>query len=217
MVCKKCKQQFNRTVFIDGHKHRLEQNRPYCVNCYPIGCCPRSKLDVVSSEELQKLFDESVNYIEVLEKCGLSKNNNNYNKLNEIIAKYHIDLTKINTNRKVYQKNHQTIYNKSTFLERLENGNIFKKSSQLLNLLVIFEVKAYKCEQCGLSEWNGKYIRLELHHKDGNNKNNRLDNLEILCPNCHSQTDNFRFRNRKTFRSEQDTAGSTPARPIGKV
>lgn len=42
------------------------------------------------------------------------------------------------------------------------------------------------CELCGLSEWQGKKLTLEVHHKDGNHYNNTLDNLQLLCPNCHS-------------------------------
>lgn len=60
----------------------------------------------------------------------------------------------------------------------------------------VLEEQNGKCS-CGLgSEWNGKPITLELHHIDGNPKNNKKENLSILCPNCHSQTDNFRFNKR---------------------
>lgn len=58
-------------------------------------------------------------------------------------------------------------------------------------------LKENKCECCGISEWNGKPLNCELHHIDGNNSNNNLDNLIILCPNCHSQTENFRSKNKK--------------------
>lgn len=58
-------------------------------------------------------------------------------------------------------------------------------------------IKTNKCERCGISEWNGKPLNCELHHIDGNNANNNLDNLIILCPNCHSQTENFRSKNKK--------------------
>lgn len=51
--------------------------------------------------------------------------------------------------------------------------------------------KEYKCESCGISSWNEKEITLQLHHKDGNHSNNKLSNLVILCPNCHSQTHDF--------------------------
>ena len=46
-------------------------------------------------------------------------------------------------------------------------------------------IKEAKCECCGLSEWMGKPIPLELHHKDFNHNNNTLENIVILCSNCH--------------------------------
>ena len=61
-------------------------------------------------------------------------------------------------------------------------------------------IREHKCECCGLTEWNGKPIPLELHHKDGNHYNNDLTNLEILCPNCHAQTDNYSCKKRKDVR-----------------
>lgn len=52
------------------------------------------------------------------------------------------------------------------------------------------------CARCGISEWQGFKICLELEHKDGNNENNDRDNLEALCPNCHSLTSTWRGRNK---------------------
>lgn len=48
-----------------------------------------------------------------------------------------------------------------------------------------------KENRCGITEWQGKPIVCQLHHIDGNPSNNSIGNLQILCPNCHSQTDNF--------------------------
>ncbi len=53
------------------------------------------------------------------------------------------------------------------------------------------------CEICGIFNWLENKISLEIHHIDGNNKNNNTNNLQILCPNCHSQTDNYRTKNIK--------------------
>ena len=63
--------------------------------------------------------------------------------------------------------------------------------------LILKEVN-YCCESCHNSHWLGKPLWLEIHHKDGNNKNNVRENLIVVCPNCHSVVDeNYRFRNRK--------------------
>ena len=60
-------------------------------------------------------------------------------------------------------------------------------TSHKLKLKLIKDgIKECKCELCGVSEWLGKPLPLELHHKDGNHYNNSLENLIILCPNCHS-------------------------------
>lgn len=50
------------------------------------------------------------------------------------------------------------------------------------------------CENCGVSQWQGTELSLEVHHVDGNTKNNRKENLQVLCPNCHSVTPNWRRR-----------------------
>lgn len=58
-------------------------------------------------------------------------------------------------------------------------------------------IKKPVCENCGCSDWLGKPINLELHHVDGNRQNHELKNLRLLCPNCHSQTDTYRAKNKK--------------------
>lgn len=57
-------------------------------------------------------------------------------------------------------------------------------------------LKSPECEVCGLREWRGARIGFALHHVNGNGVDNRIENLQILCPNCHSQTDTFAGRNR---------------------
>lgn len=60
----------------------------------------------------------------------------------------------------------------------------------------VFEEQNHCCNKCKLATWFDKAIVLELEHKDGNNQNNIRENLEGLCPNCHSITDTWRGRNK---------------------
>lgn len=62
----------------------------------------------------------------------------------------------------------------------------------------------YKCAICGISEWNGKKLSLELDHINGINYDNRLENLRWLCPNCHSQTSTYGSRNQQINESEYE-------------
>ena len=84
--------------------------------------------------------------------------------------------------------------------DRLFNGE--KLHIQTLRKILIVDVENC-CELCNTSKWLDNPITLEVHHIDGNNKNNELQNLQILCPNCHSQTDNFRAKNIKNKRCNQ--------------
>lgn len=75
-------------------------------------------------------------------------------------------------------------------------------------------LKENRCEECGLSDWRGKPLLLELHHINGDPLDNRLENLQMLCGNCHSQTDNYGGRNghrRKRYGDEADPEPSLPA------
>ena len=58
-------------------------------------------------------------------------------------------------------------------------------------------LKQYVCEQCGNTQWMNRPIPLEVHHIDGDKNNNQLENLQLLCPNCHALTPTYRGKNIK--------------------
>lgn len=79
------------------------------------------------------------------------------------------------------------IKNSPTYKTALEySQSSFVKSYVLKQKLIRDGIKEDKCEICGVSIWQGVKLPLELHHKDNDHFNNDLDNLQILCPNCHS-------------------------------
>lgn len=74
------------------------------------------------------------------------------------------------------------------------------QSNKLKIRLLKENYKECRCERCGLTEWQGIQIPLELHHNDGNCFNNNLNNLTLLCPNCHALTDNYCGKNKKAHK-----------------
>jgi len=89
-----------------------------------------------------------------------------------------------------------------TIKKNVINDFINEKNREFLNPTIrkyILESNNYSCEICGWSRknpYNG-VIYLDIHHIDGNRKNNRINNLQVLCQNCHSLTGTFRGMNRK--------------------
>ena len=77
----------------------------------------------------------------------------------------------------------------------VENSK-YTNSYRLKLRLFSENIKHKKCEVCDNIKWLGKEIPLELHHINGINSDHRLNNLMILCPNCHAQTDNYRSKNK---------------------
>jgi len=72
-----------------------------------------------------------------------------------------------------------------------------RNRAHLLRRLVTAGLKPPRCELCGIAEWLGLPLTLQLHHRNGSGLDNRLDNLQVLCPNCHSQTDTWSGRNKR--------------------
>ncbi len=160
----------------------------------------RSILYDFTPSELQTLLDTSDSYSDILRKIGINPKGGNPRTLHKIISEYDLDETQLNINRrKLYSRNstYSHLQKKKSMEDILSNNCNFFSSYHLLKRLVNEGYKEYKCENCGLTEWLGKPLSLQLDHIDGNHQNNTLSNLKILCPNCHSQTNTFAGKNRK--------------------
>jgi 5-methylcytosine-specific restriction endonuclease McrA len=80
-------------------------------------------------------------------------------------------------------------------LEVLLVAGVRRQRGHIKQRLLGAGLKENRCEKCGISEWQGKPLSMQLHHINGDGLDNRLENLELLCANCHSQTSTYGGRN----------------------
>lgn len=85
--------------------------------------------------------------------------------------------------------------------ELLVVGRRATNRSYLKRRLIAAGLKDDRCERCGLTEWLGEPLAPQLHHVNGDKHDNRLENLSLLCPNCHALTENWGGRNRARTRA----------------
>ena len=141
----------------------------------------------ISNDEFKRFVKESHTYADVCRKMGWKPQGGNYRYVKKYISELKLDTShftmkgRINSGIKHNEKN----------VEYYLTTNSYVKAERLKWKLFSTSLKEYKCEKCGRSNWEGNQISLQLHHINGDNTDNRLENLQILCPNCHSQTDNY--------------------------
>ena len=104
-------------------------------------------------------------------------------------SEYH--LTELGKNVGLKGTNKPWAEHRKLKLDDILNNVSFEVSAKLKQRLFKAGLKKNVCEECSISEWNGKPIVCHLDHVNGDNKDNRLENLKILCPNCHSQTPTY--------------------------
>jgi hypothetical protein len=104
---------------------------------------------------------------------------------------------KVNPSGKGIRKPKRDGFDKIALSEILKGEHPQYQTNKLRIRLIKDGIKEEKCEVCGITEWNGKRVSFELDHIDGNRTNHKIENLRIICPNCHSQTHTYRARNIK--------------------
>jgi hypothetical protein len=75
--------------------------------------------------------------------------------------------------------------------EQVFANGVKRNRYHLKGRLISDGLKVLACEECGLKEWRGEPLPLELHHVNGDPNDHRLENLRLLCPNCHALTPNW--------------------------
>lgn len=145
-----------------------------------------------SNDELIEAVKNSFSVAETCRILGIRPNGGNYKTLKFKLEELKIDISHFTGqawNQGVRFRNFKP---KKELSEVLVQDSSYRNSNCLKKRLLDEGLKEYKCECCNNAEWMGEPIKLELHHINGDNTDNRLENLQLLCPNCHSMTDTFR-------------------------
>jgi hypothetical protein len=161
-----------------------------------------------SKKEFQEIVNNSNTLADILRHFELHVGAGNYPTLKRRIKEDGIDISHITlglSNRKgrTFPKEQKPVH------EYLVKGECRISGTKLKKKLFTSGLLKDSCAECGLgNEWNGKTISLTIDHINGDSSDNRLDNLRILCPNCHSQTETFSGRHKHHKR----LASATPIR-----
>lgn len=137
--------------------------------------------------EFEQMVKESKSFYELAEKIGYAKTGGG----TQASLKKAVQERGLDTSHFTGQAWNKGQFDYSSF----QKGTIKKNGKSTLNPIIA--LRGRKCENCGLETWLDQPINLEIHHKDGDRSNNSLENLILLCLNCHSYTETFCHKTEK--------------------
>ena len=144
-----------------------------------------SKIDALPEEEFKEIIASSNSLSECLRKIGLTSGSS-FDRLNRRIKELGCSTEHFGT------VSPNAIY---TLDEILVENSTYTNIARLKERLIREKKLEYKCEICGISNWMGEFLALQLDHRNGIHNDHRIENIRFLCPNCHSQTETFAGRN----------------------
>ena len=138
-------------------------------------------------EFLQEIIKECKSKADFCRALDLLPHGGNYRQIDNIIKKYQLDISHFSNN--AWNKDIKYHTQQYSIEDILVKNSPITNTTSLKKRLIRNGLKQYKCEICGFTE------KVELHHINGDSKDNRLENLQILCPNCHALTNNYKGKN----------------------
>lgn len=151
-----------------------------------------------TDEQLIMVVKNSYSIASILLQLGLKPTGGNYKTIENAFKRLQLNTSHFTGKGHLKGKTHN--WGRSKHLDDILSGvTDYSSSFKLKNRLLKEGLLSYKCynEECNISSWRGKKLALQLDHINGVNSDHRLENLRLLCPNCHSQTDTFAGKNKK--------------------
>ena len=167
-----------------------------------------------TKELLEPIVASSTSIADVLRKLGLKLGGGSYAWVPRVIKQHGIDCSHFLGQRKNRGNAHSGGTDKLHWSEVLvyDRLNGFREKTSRLRRALIDSGVVEKCVECGqLPEWNGKPLVLQIEHRNGDFLDNRPGNVCFLCPNCHSQTPTFGFKNAKRQAKKLELREAEPA------
>lgn len=157
-----------------------------------------SKIYSVSDEEFIALFNRAETITQILETLGLSTSGGCsrtvfFKRAEEL--KLNIDELRKRTLEKISLMMKSAGKRRAVKLEDVISGRISPTPGCFKRMILRNNLIEYKCGKCGINEWHGEKLSLQMDHIDGIKTNNALENIRLLCPNCHSLTSTFAGKN----------------------
>jgi len=143
-----------------------------------------------TKEMLESVVKNCTSWRQLIRHFKLKETGGNYSNLQNRCKEFGIDTSHF-TGQGWNKYGHPNFGNNIDVNKTLILRKKKRSSSKTKELVLNHKLKPYKCEICGITEWLDNPITLQLHHINGNPLDDRLENLQILCPNCHSQTDSY--------------------------
>ena len=143
-----------------------------------------------TQQEFENAVRNSTSIRQALQLLNVVPAGGNYQTFKKTVKKWNVDISHFEDKTAKIKSYKHPIRPITDYLDNKQTTTSHRLRKRLIKDGLFEE----KCCVCNLTQWNGKPIPLELEHVDGNHENNSLENLQILCPNCHAQTPTHRRR-----------------------
>lgn len=150
-----------------------------------------------TDDDLKEAIATSFSLAEVLRKLNVRDAGGNYDLLKRRIKELNLDTSHFNGKAWLRGRTNPFVRQRSLDEILVENST-YVSSQNLKQRLIRESIFEHRCVSCGLETWLDNKIPLEIDHINGERRDNRLENLRLLCPNCHALTSTYRGKNKKS-------------------